>query len=128
MYYVLTKDNIMLGVMLANPYDLQLVGISIHEFDEPIPDLNIYTWDSVAVELKKTYNTRTLTRLEFSNRLTPQERVAIAASTDPIVSDIMRMLNVAEYVNLDDPNTIQGINYFASINLITQSRIQEILA
>lgn len=127
MYYVLTRDGVLLGVTVQSPYDLNLEGVSIHEFDEVIPDLNVYTWDDTTQMMVRGISSRSLTKLQFINRMTLQERIAISASTDPVISDIMRMLNIAEYVSLDDGNTIQAIQYFAMTGLLAPSRVSEIL-
>lgn len=127
MYYVLTRDGLLVGVFFTSPYQLSLGDITVHEFDGPVPDLNIYKWDDELGELVRNENSRSLTRLQFTNRLTISERIAASASTDPVVADIMRMLTIAEYVNLDDPTTIQAMQYLTLVGIVDSNRLTEIL-
>ena len=70
----------------------------------------------------------TMTTLIFMRRFTPQERISIRASTDPILVDFLWLLGQAPNVRLDDPDTIAGVNYVESIGLITPSRAAQILS
>ena len=125
-YYVLTMEGQLVGVTRVNPYSLILPGISIHEFDGIIPDLNSSVWDANSETLVE--DTTVLTKLNFLNRFTMSERVTIRASSDPVVKDIMNLLEVADYVDVTDPNTVQGVGYLSAVGLIQSSRIAEILA
>lgn len=125
MYYTITKDGLLVGVTKENAYGFDLPGVSIHEFDGNIPDLNSSVWSDEAGELVS--DTKTLTKLLFLNRFTMTERVAIRASTDPIVIDILSLLEIAEYVDVNDQNTMQGVGYLAMIGLIANERVAEIL-
>jgi hypothetical protein len=66
--------------------------------------------------------------VEFLTRFTPQERIAINDSTDKIVMDFARLLNVADTVDITDANTNAGVNYLVHVNLLTPERANEILA
>lgn len=68
--------------------------------------------------------------IEFKLRFTPQERVAIYASTDPIVKDFVSIIEDSRLtkVNLTLQSTIDAINYLATQGLITEARATEILA
>lgn len=126
MYYVLTRDLDVVGVMLMSPYECGFNDVVIHEIEGPIPDLNVSAWDfdnDCFIE-----SPTKLTRVKFQNRFTLQERIAIRASVDPIVVDILSLLDAAEYVDVDDAQTQQGIQYLAMIGLIVPARIGEILA
>lgn len=81
-----------------------------------------------------------LTRLDFRRRFTVQEKVALdlASIDDPSADTQQRemaaMLRVflaevsqAEYISLDDPDTIAGVNSLAQFGLIAQERVAEIL-
>ena len=68
-----------------------------------------------------------LTKLEFLRRFTAEERIAIRASTNPIIVDFMELLNLAENVRLDDADTIAGVNYLESIALLAVGRAAIIL-
>jgi len=69
-----------------------------------------------------------LTKLQFLRRFTTAERIAIRASTNPVIVDFMQLLDLAQDVRLDDPDTIQGVNYLEGLNLLAAGRAAEILA
>jgi len=71
-----------------------------------------------------------LTRYEFWSLFTFQEMVAIttAAKTDVAIEVFMESMRVAEEINLDYPETIQGLTYLVSVELITQQKMDDILA
>lgn len=64
----------------------------------------------------------------FMQRFNQSERIAIRNSTDDIVIDIHEDLKMALYVNLDDDDTGQALDYLTSVGLIEASRKAEILA
>lgn len=68
-----------------------------------------------------------LTKLKFLRRFTAEERIAIRASTSPVIVDFMSLLDLAQDVRLDDPDTIQGVRYLESLDLISAGRAEEIL-
>lgn len=70
----------------------------------------------------------TLTRLEFARRLTLEERIAIRASADPVVADIMHLVDLAQEIRLDDADTIAGVEYLERAGLLAPGRAREILA
>ena len=124
-YYILyTQELELVGVTINAP--VALPGVSIKQVNEPVPDLNKSSWDPNSLSFVHT--TAQLTRLEFLTRFTASERIAIRASTDPIVVDFMELLNLATYIDVGDQNTIDGVNYLASQNLIAAGRVAEILA
>lgn len=69
-----------------------------------------------------------LTRVQFMQRFTTPERIAIrtARATDPVVEDFMQMVELAEYISNQDPNLEPGLGYLAQQGLITSDRIAEI--
>ena len=71
----------------------------------------------------------TLTRFQFINRFTLDEMVAIesAADNDPEVRVFLRLLDVAENVDLQNEKLVAGLNLLVSKGLITQERLKEIL-
>lgn len=125
MYYVISKNGLLVGVTTENAYSFNLPDVNIHEFDGLIPDLNSMVWNSDSESF--VGSGEILTQLAFLNRFTMQERLAIRASTNPIVSDIMKLLEVANFISVKDSSAIQSVYYLASIGLIDQTRISEIL-
>ncbi len=128
MYYVMTRNDQMLGILFSNPYGESFEGISFHEMDGLIPDLNAYEWDAESETLKRAEGKKVLTKLQFLDKFTMQERIAITSSPDPVIVDIMRMFDIADYINMADPKTVQAIQYFLHANLITPERYAEIIA
>lgn len=61
------------------------------------------------------------------------ERIAIFASTDPVVQDFIRLIGTVSTtgptLNLDDPQTIAGVNYLEhAAHVIASGRAVQILA
>ena len=75
---------------------------------------------------------RIITRYQFLNRFTMTELAAIltAAKSDTIVEAIMKKLEaVKDYeVDLDDPQTIGGVDTLIAKGLVDPSRRAQILA
>jgi hypothetical protein len=71
-----------------------------------------------------------LSRYEFRSLFTFQEIQAIttAAKTDVAIEVFMESMRVAEEINLDYPETSQGLAYLVSLGLITQEKMDNILA
>lgn len=69
-----------------------------------------------------------LTQLEFLRRFSAEERIAIRSSDNPIIVDFLHLLNLAQEIKTDDPDTIAGVNYLETLNLIAEGRAAEILA
>jgi hypothetical protein len=68
-----------------------------------------------------------LTPLRFRLRLTQAERTAIRGSADPVVVDFLDLLNHAQEVRVDDPNTVAGLGYMESAGLLDAGRAAAIL-
>ncbi len=68
-----------------------------------------------------------LTKLQFLRLFTTAERIAIRASADPVIVDFLQLLDLAQDVRLDDPDTVQGVHYLESEGLIAPGRAAEIL-
>ncbi len=60
-----------------------------------------------------------VTRLEFLRRFTPEQRIAIRASTDPVIIDGRELLDLAQEVRADDPDTIRYVRYLEQQGFIT---------
>lgn len=72
---------------------------------------------------------RVLTKLEFLELFTPAERVAIrqARGAIPALDDYLYMLEQAEAVNLDSPNTQSGLAMLERAGILATGRAQEIM-
>ncbi len=70
---------------------------------------------------------QTLTRLQFQRRFTIEERIAIRASTDPLVIDYRELCSVAEDIELTDADVVAGITYLEAEAVIASGRAAEIL-
>lgn len=68
--------------------------------------------------------------LTFMRRFTMAERIAIrsAATTDPMIADLMAMQAAATYIDLDDPDTQAGVAYLESLGIIAAGRAAQVLA
>lgn len=129
MYYVITKNSKLVAVCKTSPYAEDAYGgYSVHEFDDQIPDLNVHDWNSKIEQFERTDNQATLTKLQFLNKFTISERVQIMSSSDPVMKDIVRMFEAADYINLHDSKTLQAIGYFFQQGILTQDRYLEIIA
>lgn len=73
---------------------------------------------------------REISALAFKQRLTPQERIAIraASATDPIITDFLDLLGQAILIDLDHADTVNGLAYLVSIDLLSAERAAEIRA
>lgn len=126
MYYVLTlNNNSLVGVTTENPYAFNLPNVFISEMEGPVPDLNQYVWNFDTSEFERAGHI--YTKRQFMSKFTFEERTTIRASTDPVVADIMNMLELAEYVSTQDTTTIQSVQYLAMTGLILPARVTEIL-
>jgi len=74
-------------------------------------------------------NRSRMTKLQFLQRFTFNELVAIetAAETVPAVRVLQRQQDAAEYISVEDPTTISGVQFLVSINLLTTERAAAIL-
>jgi hypothetical protein len=69
-----------------------------------------------------------LTHKQFLDLFTYAELIAFKASTDPVVEILLWKEEQAEEIRLDDPEIINGLNYMVATSLLTQERLDEILA
>jgi hypothetical protein len=80
--------------------------------------------------LVKAYLVTQITKLDFLNRFTAEERIGIrtAAQASPAIADYLAMLDAAQDVSLIDPRTIGGVQALEAAGLIGEGRAAEILA
>jgi hypothetical protein len=77
--------------------------------------------------LSQPVESNALSTLEFLKRLTPPERIAIRASTNPMVNDFRYMLENTQSIHLDNADTVNGTYYLETCGLIALGRASEIL-
>lgn len=68
-----------------------------------------------------------VTRLEFLRRFTPEQRMAIRASNDPLIIDGRELLDMASDVSADDPDTILYVRYLQQQGFISAEDADRIL-
>jgi hypothetical protein len=126
MYYVYyEKDS---GKLLqVSEIELSNTLSEMTSFNDTLPDLKAVLWDCNA--LCFTLKTTILSQVEFLRKFTLSERLHIRSlrDSDPIIEDILDMVDKADYVDLSDQDAINSIYYLASINVIDVTRIQQIL-
>jgi hypothetical protein len=77
---------------------------------------------------------RKLTRLEYLTRFTDAEAIAIdlasiGATVEAAgVRRLLKLVDAAEFIGLDDPRVQMGVNILESAGLIAEGRAEEILA
>ena len=73
---------------------------------------------------------RTITKLEYLRRFTTDERVAIraAAVANPVLDDYLKLMELAQEINLDDPDTVAAVLMLEQVGLIAAGRAAEVLA
>ena len=92
-------------------------------------DINSVLMTSEEIVKYEARNRLKLTRLQFLQRFTFDELVAIetAAETNAGLRVLQRQQNAAEYIDVLDPNTIGGVQYLVSLELLTTARAEAIL-
>lgn len=68
-----------------------------------------------------------MTRREFAGRITTDEWLSVHQSDDPAIRHWLYMLQIAEEVRLDDPDTVAAVEYAEQIGLLGPGRATEIL-
>ena len=125
-YAQLNQDNICCGIAEStHPVSGQYI-MPISETDDVLwRKYENGIWSTETFEIKKTK----FTKLEFQLKFTFAELVAIetAAETNPGVRVLQRQQDNAEFIDLADEHTINGITYLVSIGLLTQERGTEII-
>ena len=69
-----------------------------------------------------------LTRYEFRSRFTTAEKIAMYDSTDTIIKIFLDDIQAAEYLDVADQATIDGVNYLEAQGLIAAGRSADVLA
>ena len=103
---------------LSAPWRLEeLIAIVPGPNDEPPADTRRYG------------GRRVLTKLEFLELFTPAERIAIRAARgqSPALDDYLYLLELAQEVNLDSPNTQGGVTMLEQAGILAVGRAEVIL-
>jgi|SRR5579871_3782599 len=90
-----------------------------------------HAWDTVSktiVVVAAPIIPRLIITAKWILRFTAAEFSAISASTDPVVLQFMYALNHTTDLDLNDPSTMQGVNYMVSIGLLQSARVAAIMA
>lgn len=69
-----------------------------------------------------------LTRYEFRSRFTTPEKMAMYDSTDTIIKIFLDDIQSAQYIDVTDQVTIDGVAYLEDQGLIAAGRSTDILA
>ncbi len=86
-------------------------------------------WDNNARQFggrKPGVTPNVLSKLEFLESLTLEERVTMRTSQDPVVKDISDMFNAASFVDLQHVATVQALGYLTLVGILTQDRVNQI--
>lgn len=67
---------------------------------------------------------RVITKRAFMKRIDQADRILIRKSVDDFVIDIHEDLKSATSVNLDDPDTIAGVDYLISKGLLSNTNLE----
>lgn len=124
MRYAIEKNGVALNVILA---ESQSIADHIASLDGATARL-LADGETVAVLVPEPIREVQLTKLQFLRRFTAEERIAIRTSLNPIIIDFMQLLDLAQDVRLDDPDTMGGVAYLEQQGLIALGRAAEILA
>lgn len=138
-YAELDENNICVGISQIAGEINSTKHIPLNEYDESylrkVYKDNQWSDQIVELDLSDPYNPpqvdlSKISKLKFNQRFTFDELVAIetAANSNPGIRVLQSQLALADYIDLKDPNTISGINYLVSINLLTTERALEILS
>lgn len=70
-----------------------------------------------------------MSKLEFLQRFTQPERIAIRAhlADDPVIADVNQLMELADAIDVADPDTVNYVGYLARKGYIAQSRVATLL-
>lgn len=126
MYYVYYEKDT--GRLLqVSETELSNIQSEMTSFNETLPDLKAVIWDCVTLCFKP--KTTILSQVDFLKKFTLSERLHIRSlrDVDPIVEDILDMVDKADFIDLTDQETINSIHYLSTINVLDGTRVNQIL-
>jgi hypothetical protein len=103
---------------------IEWVGMEFATHDHVIvPDETVSNSQSIAPTPK------ILTKLEYLRRFTQEERIAIrqAAAHNAVLDDYLKLLELAQEVNLSDPDAVAAVQMLEAYGLLAPGRAAEIL-
>jgi len=113
----------------------RLTGNVVYAYGADAPDhFDLYPLDTynhtLVPDVASPPPERIITKLEYLRRFTSNERIAIrtAALSNAVLNDYMALLELAQEVNLDDPDTVSACQMLEQAGLIGAGRAAEILA
>jgi hypothetical protein len=139
MKYALIKNSLVENIIVA---DSDFISSIMGDYDSiiDVDEINAFIGQEytdgqfivpeVVVPIDPIVPPKTIfTKLEFRNRFTFAELVAIeeSAVTDAGVRVLKDNLAIADHIDITRADTIGGVNYLVSKNLLTQERSVEIL-
>jgi hypothetical protein len=111
-------------------YDAIPSGVSSHVIDPnpPTPSWHVDVPDVQAEQPQPA--PRTITKLEYMNRFHDDELAALytAAKSAVQIEIWLEKFKLAEFIDLDDPRTVAGVQALEASHLIGVGRASEILA
>lgn len=128
-YYILadqlTGELLQVSVEPISPEEKQIMKVRAGE----VPDLSRHIWDqgSLAFVPKPS---RLITRLAFMRRMTNEELAGVygAAKSSPLLEVWLDKFKLAEEIDLDDAEIIDGLHWLEASGLLSAGRAAEILA
>lgn len=121
------ESGCLIDVSPSESFNITDPHLVIEEREGEIPMFPDVLWDWNTRELVARKQ-RTMSKLVFLLLFSMGERVTIENSADPIIKDFLTILDHISLVNLDDPLTVQAVNYMAQQGIIDMYRVQEILS
>jgi hypothetical protein len=120
-YYLINPQNEILNRVIADTPELAVLGC---------PSGTVAVTELLPVHhypAQPVLPTGPITKLEFLRRFTVDERIIIRGSSDLRVMDFMQLLDLAQDVRLDDPDTVAAIAHMTGLGLLDAERAGEIL-
>ena len=131
MIYVLC--NVETGDLLQiseQPITTAGAPLMVKTFSMDMPDLTKVEWDKGGLNFKPKSQSRIVTKLAYLRKFTGEERVTIrtAAKSNVVLEDYLALMELADEVNLDDPDTVAAVGMLEAVGLLATGRAAEILA
>ena len=129
-YFVLANQFNGELILVSQEPLLQGEGQLVKRREGDIPDLTRYEWHNGSLAFIEKNKSRVLTRLAFMRRFTAQELASIysIAKTNIQLEIWLDKFKLAEEINLDDVEIVEGLSSFEALGILVPGRAQEILA